>query len=136
GDRPARPFGERKSFGDRPSFGGERKPFGDRPAFGERKERSFGDRPARPFGERKSFGDRPSFGRDRKPFGDRPSRGFNDRDDRKPRGPFVDALVDTAAWKRPSFSSARRFDKDSGARTSSGFADREKKREERAKASE
>jgi len=168
GDRPARPYGERKPFGDRPSFGGERKPFGDRPSFGERKERSFGDRPARPYGERKPFGDRPSFGGERKPFGDRPSFGerkersfgdrparpygerkpfgdrpsfggerkpFGDRDGRKPKGPFVDALVDTAAWKRPSFSSARRFDKDSG-RVSSGFADRKKKREEREKSAE
>jgi superfamily II DNA/RNA helicase len=127
GDRPARPFGERKSFGDRPSFGGERKPFGDRPRFDDRKERSFGDRPARPFGERKSFGDRPSFGGERKPFGD--------REGRRPKGPFVDALVDTAAWKRPSFSSARRFDKDSG-RFSPGFVARKKKREDREKESE
>ncbi len=127
--------GPRKSFGDRPSFGGDRprpafgdrKPFGDRPSFGDRPRPSFGDRkpsfggdrgPRPSFGDRKPFGDRgdrPSFGGDRprpafgdrKPFGDRPSFG-----DRKPsfggdRGP------------RPSFGDRKPFG-DRGDRPSFG----------------
>ncbi|MFO1252036.1 MAG: DEAD/DEAH box helicase [Inhella sp.] len=116
-ERPRTEFGggERRPYGDRPSFGGdrkpwgerkpfdrdgERKPFGDRPAFGDRKpfgERpQFGDRPAfgdrKPYGERPQFGDRPAFG-DRKPYGERPAFGdrkpYGDRPafgDRKPHG--------------------------------------------------
>ena len=79
--------GERKSFGERRSFGdrGERKSFGERRSFGDRGERksfgerrSFGDR-----GERKSFGERRSFGDrgERKSFGER--RSFGDRGERK-----------------------------------------------------
>jgi hypothetical protein len=100
GDRPfkprsdAKPFSERKSFGDRKPFAprsadGERKPYpprdrkpfapraeGDRKPFnpreGERK--SFaprtGDRPFKPRSDAKPFGERKSFG-DRKPFAPR-----------------------------------------------------------------
>jgi len=95
--------GERKSFGDRPSFRGnrdDRKPFGDRP-------RRDGDRPffrgdrddrrdRREDGER-SFGDRP-FDRERRPrrFGDRPFGNRSERrghfgDDRRPRREFAQA---------------------------------------------
>ncbi|MCQ2090811.1 MAG: RNA methyltransferase [Fibrobacter sp.] len=95
--------GERKSFGDRPSFRGnrdDRKPFGDRP-------RRDGDRPffrgdrddrrdRREDGER-SFGDRP-FDRERRPrrFGDRPFGNRSERrghfgDDRRPRREFSQA---------------------------------------------
>jgi superfamily II DNA/RNA helicase len=83
-DRPARNFGDRPAFGDRqPRSFAERPAFGDRPSFTDRKPREGGDRPAR------SFGDRPAFG-DRKPRegGDRPQRSFGDRPafgDRKPR---------------------------------------------------
>ncbi len=68
-----RPFGERKSYGDR---SGDRKPFGNSAS-------SYGDR--KPFGDR-SPSSRPSYG-DRKPFSDRPSFGekkpFAKRDDGK-----------------------------------------------------
>ncbi len=82
--------GERKSFGERRSFGegGERKSFGERRSFGERGERkSFGER--RSFGERgerKSFGERRSFGErgESKSFGER--RSFGERGERKSFG--------------------------------------------------
>ncbi len=75
-DRPARSVSDRpkRDFGDRPP----RRDFGDRPPRGEA-----GDRPARgpkSFGDKKSFGDRKPFG-DKKPFGDRKPFG-----DKKPYG--------------------------------------------------
>jgi hypothetical protein len=88
GDKPS--YGPKKTYGDKPSFAGDRKPYGertyggsdskprrtfDKPAFGDRKP--YGDRPSKPFGERKSFGDR-------KPSGDRPA--YGDSGPRKPYG--------------------------------------------------
>ncbi|RRH73424.1 DEAD/DEAH box helicase [Falsigemmobacter faecalis] len=119
GDR--KPYGERKSFGDRPE--GDRKPYGERKPFGERK--SFGDRPdgdRKPFGERKSFGDRPDGDRkpwgkredgDRKPFGKREDgdrKPFVKREDgdRKPRSAKpafgADSRPARAPAPRPNFS--------------------------------
>ncbi len=83
--------GERKSFGDRPSFRGNRedRKFGDRP-------RRDGDRPFRDRDERRD-GDRP-FDRERRPrrFGDKPFGNRSERrghfgDDRRPRREFAQA---------------------------------------------
>ncbi len=122
GDR--KPFGERKSFGDRPrrSFGeGEGRSFGgDRRSFGENSERrSFGDRPRRSFGE---GGERRSFDRPRRPFGegegrpfdgerrsfsDRPRRSFGEGGERRsfdrPRRSFGDGEGRSFGGERRSF---------------------------------
>jgi ATP-dependent RNA helicase RhlE len=74
--------GPRRSFGDRPSFGGGDRS-GSRPAFGGGQRRSFGDRPAfgsapRPQGDsaQRSFGGaRPAFGTSRPSTGGRPAFG-------------------------------------------------------------
>ena len=82
GDRPSYNNGERRSYGDRPNYNnGERRSYGDRPNNGER--RSFGDRPnngeRRSYGdrlnngERRSYGDRPNYNSERRSFGDRPA---------------------------------------------------------------
>ncbi|WP_417223724.1 DEAD/DEAH box helicase, partial [Achromobacter spanius] len=75
GDRPARSFSDRPSFGDRPQREGGyqgNRPFGDRPP----REGGFrgGDRDARPSfgGDRPSFADRPQ--RDARPLSERPPR--------------------------------------------------------------
>ncbi len=112
GDR--KPFGERKSYGDRDSgfkkSYGDRKPFSDRKTFSSRDggfKKDFGDR--KPFGERKSFSDRGGFKKDfgdRKPFSDRKPYGERSFGDRKP------------------FSERRSFsDRDGGFKTRS-FGDR------------
>lgn len=49
GDKPAKPYGERKPYGDRP------KPYGDKPAFGNAIRKTYGERPAREDGERPRF---------------------------------------------------------------------------------
>lgn len=83
---------------DTPSSFGERRehrPYGEnRRPYGERK--SFGDRPARPYrpseggengerNERRSYGDRQSFGGNRRPYGDRkPSFGGRPDGERRP----------------------------------------------------
>jgi superfamily II DNA/RNA helicase len=95
GDRPARSFSDRPSFGDRPQREGGyqgNRPFGDRPP----REGGFrgADRDARPsFSDRPSFGDRPQ--RDPRPFNERAPRegGFRGAD-RDARPSFSD---------RPSF---------------------------------
>jgi tRNA G18 (ribose-2'-O)-methylase SpoU len=79
GDRPQRPYGEKKSYGDRPQRPyGEKKPYGDRPAY-DKPRRDFGDRgdrPQRPYGDKKPYGDRKPYG-DKKGYGDRPQRSFD-----------------------------------------------------------
>ena len=85
--------GERKSFGDRPSFRGDRdERRGDR-KFGDRPRRD-GDRPFRGDRDDRRGGDRP-FDRERRPRGDRPfnrsERRGHDRDDRRPRREFAQA---------------------------------------------
>jgi len=75
-DKPERkPFGERKSFGDKPAYAAK-KTYGDKPAFGERKpfgeRKSFGDKPA--YGAKKTYGDKPAFGA-KKTYGDKPAYG-------------------------------------------------------------
>ncbi|CAB3677352.1 ATP-dependent RNA helicase RhlE [Achromobacter deleyi] len=95
GDRPARSFSDRPSFGDRPQREGGyqgNRPFGDRP----QREGGFrgADRDSRPsFSDRPSFGDRPQ--RDPRPFNERAPRegGFRGAD-RDARPSFSD---------RPSF---------------------------------
>jgi len=95
GDRPARSFSDRPSFGDRPQREGGyqgNRPFGDRP----QREGGFrgADRDSRPsFSDRPSFGDRPQ--RDARPFNERAPRegGFRGAD-RDARPSFSD---------RPSF---------------------------------
>ncbi|WP_338880435.1 DEAD/DEAH box helicase [Achromobacter veterisilvae] len=95
GDRPARSFSDRPSFGDRPQREGGyqgNRPFGDRP----QREGGFrgGDRDSRPsFGDRPSYGDRPQ--RDARPFSERgPREGGFRGGDRDARPSFSD---------RPSF---------------------------------
>ncbi len=107
GDRPARSFSDRPSFGDRPQREGGyqgNRPFGDRP----QREGGFrgGDRDSRPsFGDRPSYGDRPQ--RDARPFSERGPRegGFRggDRDSRP-------SYNDRASFgDRPSFSDRPSF---------------------------
>ncbi|MGE8615463.1 MAG: DEAD/DEAH box helicase [Achromobacter veterisilvae] len=139
GDRPARSFSDRPSFGDRPQREGGyqgNRPFGDRPqreggfrggdrdsrpSFGDRP--SYGDRPqrdARPFSERGPReggfrgGDRdarPSFS-DRPSFGDRPQREGGFRGGDRPEGGF---RAKPSFDKRPG-GPAKRFAKPAGAR--------------------
>ncbi len=133
GDRPARSFSDRPSFGDRPQREGGyqgNRPFGDRPQReggfrgGDRDSRpSFGDRPqrdARPFSERGPReggfrgGDRdarPSFS-DRPSFGDRPQREGGFRGGDRPEGGFRGK---PSFDKRPG-GPAKRFAKPAGAR--------------------
>ena len=69
--RPARPQGERRSYGDHPQQG-ERRAYGEgRPQQGER--RSYGDRPQgeRPYSEKKTYGSKP-YGE--KSYGDKPRK--------------------------------------------------------------
>jgi hypothetical protein len=135
GFRPKPEYGTRpprKTFGERPNFGGDRegrpprKTFGDKPSFGPRP--SFGgdrgDRPRKTFGDKPGFGARPSFGdRDsrppRKTFGDKPGFGarpkFGDRDSRPPRKSFGD---------KPSFGPRPSFSGDRGDRPRKPFGDR------------
>ncbi|MCQ2122593.1 MAG: RNA methyltransferase [Fibrobacter sp.] len=85
--------GERKSFGDRPSFRGDRdERRGDR-KFGDRPRRD-GDRPFRGDRDDRRGGDRP-FDRERRPRGDRPFNRSERRghfgDDRRPRREFAQA---------------------------------------------
>ena len=124
GDRDRKPFGERRSFGDR-----DRKPFGERRSFGDRDRKPFGERRSFGDGERKPFGERRSFGdRDRKPFGER--RSFGDRD-RKPfserrsfgdgdRKPFGERRS-FAGERKPSFGARKPFNRNGGGRKSGGF---------------
>ena len=90
GDRPARSFSDRPSFGDRPQREG-----------GYQGNRPFGDRPPREGGFRGGDRDaRPSFGGDRPSFGDRPQRDARPFSERAPReGGFRGADRDA----RPSF---------------------------------
>lgn len=87
GDKAAKPYAERKPYGDRP------KPYGDKPAFGSAIRKTYGERPAREDGERPRFvrPDKPSVskpyvrpGTDRKGAerGDRPA--YAGRDGAKP----------------------------------------------------
>ncbi|GLQ10853.1 pseudouridine synthase [Devosia yakushimensis] len=91
-ERPAKPAGDKKSFGDKKPRA-DKKSFGDKPAFGkprregeDRPKRGFSERPARAggFAERserpkRDFGDRPP----RRDDAGAPQRGFAER----PRGP-------------------------------------------------
>lgn len=119
GDRPARPYGERKSFGERPARPeGERRSYGEHKSFGERRSfgehKSYGDRPARPYGERKSFGERsarPEGERrnysDRKPYGQRP--GFKKN---SAWSKASDEGIDRMISRRPQVSGAEYSDAD------------------------
>jgi len=89
GDRWERkPYGERKSFGDRPSYP---RRDGDRPAY---PRREFGDKPAYP----KRDGDRPSY--PKRDFGDKPA--YPKRDWDRPSYPKRD-WGDSPAFGRPSY---------------------------------
>jgi superfamily II DNA/RNA helicase len=96
GDRPARSFSDRPSFGDRPQREG-----------GYQGNRPFGDRPQREGGFRGGDRDaRPSFGGDRPSFGDRPQRDARPFSERAPReGGFRGGDRDA----RPSFSDRPSF---------------------------
>ncbi|XVV12996.1 DEAD/DEAH box helicase [Actinoplanes sp. CA-131856] len=83
GDRPQRSYDDRtggdRSYGDRPTYG-------DRPSYGDRPQRSYGDRPA---GDRGGYGDRPAgdrggYGRNAERTGG--FRGSNQRNDRREGG--------------------------------------------------
>jgi superfamily II DNA/RNA helicase len=138
---PARSFGDRPAFGDRPPRNfGERSSSGDRPGFGERVGGGFVDRGAprgRPFGDRNDRGSRDDSFANRQaqqearhdPRGLAPvPHSFVERTERAPRGDFGAPrrhFGDFAA-PRKDFSAAPRHDtprKDFGARPTLG-ADR------------
>jgi len=121
-------YGERKAYGDKPTYGGAaRKPYGDRPARDDgerprfvrpdkpsvskpyvRKGAERGDRPAYAprDGERPAFKPRSESGSDRKPYGDRPRRdegaGF------KPRFAYGSADATRPAYKPRATGAAER----------------------------
>ena len=93
GSRDNKPYGERRSYGDRnnkPYADRDRKPYGDRDRkpYGDRDRKPYGDRDRKPYGDsnRKPYGDRDKksyLERDNKSYGER--KGYGDRD-RKPYG--------------------------------------------------
>ncbi len=141
-DRPRRSFGDKpayggaRSFGDRkpytPREGGERKSFGDRKPYdpregGERK--SYGDKPAyaaarKPFGDRKPFTPREGGDdRPRRSFGDKPTYGAKNFADRKPYTPREGG--ERKPWgDKPAGGGFRKFDAPRPGGFSKPFGDR------------